>query len=1108
MLDLEGIDIHSVEQIIALQKSDPENSIYVSMGYGRIDEHGKIHGRHSLRLKEIRKSLSKPGGYEFVLVNPWDNSKEEVLDLSVEELKSRKPRFGYFPKDHITEQLIKNLNLEMSYIGEALANPPLLEMLKNLIESGSPTREDKIKLIKACRFNTHLTLIYGALSKHKREQFISNILQAKNSEEIEKLISPKLNELIHICLQNQDKTLFNELKAANFIDYAANSPLGEETFIKRLLELAMTQSPLDIKLLTEIAAYVENSEPKLPVQFEFKDLFGLVYNKTLADLSEKLGDNTIEAVNAELINLFLSKHRKADSITLSEELRELFVREKSLFIEQVQSIDSEQWLIQAIPLLLEGKLSTEGAKLIKEKPFILSEETIGKLMENFDAENPRVCLEQIFKLSQVNDSVGKALLHFTIKYFDEQFSQTNLNQFRLSLEDEKPSKFKDWFNENLPQSKDTEIDKAIKTIVDKLALLNEMSVDFGQCQSIEEIKEKSNEFVNQLNIMAQDSSLLEALARLEGKDYDSASSRINSALAVKFEMAREQAHHQVLNIEKAYNTISNLIEKIEKSEISFKEANSKQEIESCIKEYQQQLLNLTTTDEARSAFQLLGYPKQLNVLLANKKNDAYLAGKSYLADLIAAQSIVDSAIQQLNLIDTKHPFDHLDKEDKVDDKLNAMHENLNAFLNNPKLIDAQKVLGLNQHNSPLQQLINDKKISLVNGANLQLEAIKAQKAQLEQAMPKLEKTNLNELIKNCSSFVKANDYQEILTLSSRIQRRMEDLEELNKKIANASPHSSKVFMAQIAKLTQSIEEDLHSLSAKINTISHQVGQQSAANKGGSPLVQVYSALGVNKRSSVNESQGKFDALTKEIEKIQNSMGLLSNTLDNKGEAQNIQGQLFKIKYTMMTNTCEYLLKKLISHTQAEGADEATLNVGNYSAQLNNNQLVIIQAYNDRNIDGGQQIRSKHEKKQAAEHIVHEMARGDLFTLVEGHLKHLHETLSHLDPESKNNPVDIREILAKYKLNQGTRLNEGESLQFGLLQPVNKMGFENKNYQVCFDSKGDIKVFDKKDQGKELAGELRQEALIQISDCFPHLQKALKVERIEQLLIQPTIRAAR
>ncbi|MDR3502156.1 MAG: hypothetical protein P4L79_06185 [Legionella sp.] len=121
LLGLEAVDTQDINAIIKLKAMNPHEPIYISMDYGNKDASGVIHGRHALRIEQITPMQN--GDYQVVLVNPWDNTKQEIFTLS--EIKTRHSRFSIFD----TGLRIKNLINQ----GPALEQLPEPNMAKALL---------------------------------------------------------------------------------------------------------------------------------------------------------------------------------------------------------------------------------------------------------------------------------------------------------------------------------------------------------------------------------------------------------------------------------------------------------------------------------------------------------------------------------------------------------------------------------------------------------------------------------------------------------------------------------------------------------------------------------------------------------------------------------------------------------------------------------------------------------------------------------------------------------------------------------------------------------------------------------------------------------------
>ncbi len=74
--------------------ADPEQLVFIGMDYGKADSTGKIHDGHALRVDKVIPNSKSPGGYDFVLVNPWNSQKRETYSLS--DIRERGQDFRIF----------------------------------------------------------------------------------------------------------------------------------------------------------------------------------------------------------------------------------------------------------------------------------------------------------------------------------------------------------------------------------------------------------------------------------------------------------------------------------------------------------------------------------------------------------------------------------------------------------------------------------------------------------------------------------------------------------------------------------------------------------------------------------------------------------------------------------------------------------------------------------------------------------------------------------------------------------------------------------------------------------------------------------------------------
>lgn len=117
-------------QIIELKKARPDYPVYLSMQHGAPGAHGRIHTRHGFRLHSVVENPA--GGYDFILVNPWDNTKTERYRQA--DIERRAPRFSIYhtPLLGLKKELQTAIISNPSLLKELIFKPELLTMIINI----------------------------------------------------------------------------------------------------------------------------------------------------------------------------------------------------------------------------------------------------------------------------------------------------------------------------------------------------------------------------------------------------------------------------------------------------------------------------------------------------------------------------------------------------------------------------------------------------------------------------------------------------------------------------------------------------------------------------------------------------------------------------------------------------------------------------------------------------------------------------------------------------------------------------------------------------------------------------------------------------------------
>ena len=202
LLNIGAFSLHNIDTVIKLHTVFPEYPIYIGMDYGKRDAYGRMHSAHSLRIEKITPTrFFGRGDYRFVLVNPWDNQRREILNLP--DLRQRGCDFCFFKTNAYRYELILTLS----------RLPDLLNMICEIKEiNGSLSPKDVEYCIMILRYRHSLPAIFRSFSLHDKQTFIAYMLTAKSDlehrppQEIVRLFDEKIDE---IQLVHQHQTIDN-----------------------------------------------------------------------------------------------------------------------------------------------------------------------------------------------------------------------------------------------------------------------------------------------------------------------------------------------------------------------------------------------------------------------------------------------------------------------------------------------------------------------------------------------------------------------------------------------------------------------------------------------------------------------------------------------------------------------------------------------------------------------------------------------------------------------------------------------------------------------------------------------------------------------------------
>ncbi|AMP88999.1 hypothetical protein [Legionella pneumophila] len=291
LLGIHAEDTEEMDAIIKLKLMNPKEAVYISFAYGEPDANGKIHERHALRIDKVVTKTN--GGYDFILVNPWDNQKQEIFSL--EELEKRDCRFCTFSlnqqRHEITRILLKNPIEQGQYI---FANPELFNLLLQMQKLSLLSDAKNIQVcINLHKQMPYLASLYNSLTSDEQKKLIQGMVDTKGDTEkfIKHLIInvPRL-DLIKTIIQHEplkDKT--------------------EKTIVDLALEAKKKLSPARIV-------------------FENAEFFTLIMNRAIHHKANIRGcsqEHAKKLIESKLIYYYFDNLR-SDSLTRNAGLSELF----------------------------------------------------------------------------------------------------------------------------------------------------------------------------------------------------------------------------------------------------------------------------------------------------------------------------------------------------------------------------------------------------------------------------------------------------------------------------------------------------------------------------------------------------------------------------------------------------------------------------------------------------------------------------------------------------------------------------------------------------------------------------------------------------------------
>ena len=287
MLGLATHETYSIHETIKLKSLFPHQCVYIAIDYSELDTHGYLHNRHALRIESIVASPDSPGGYDFILVNPWNNQAYETFNLV--DIKRRNPLFCTYitkPEHHnLTQMLLRIPLAEATYIVD---RPDLLTIIENAIALNHIIRPRDIlnHYVALYKKVNYIATFFNALNPLAQREVINAMHIAFGDKDhfLKQLVlslphlaitiiqhEPRCSRklaivLADLALKSKDHEIYDYLltNGFDFFRYISSIATNPDLSFKNMIKLECSRHPLNVLMLNKIASYVRWFHIKKP----------------------------------------------------------------------------------------------------------------------------------------------------------------------------------------------------------------------------------------------------------------------------------------------------------------------------------------------------------------------------------------------------------------------------------------------------------------------------------------------------------------------------------------------------------------------------------------------------------------------------------------------------------------------------------------------------------------------------------------------------------------------------------------------------------------------------------------------------------------------------
>ncbi len=686
-IQAEDIPYSKLDDIIKLKLMNPDEPVYISMSYGKVDSFGKFHGRHALRIDKIIPKGS--GNYDFVLINPHDNSKTETYKL--DDLNKRNCRFCLFNtsihRASLTKKLLTLSNEDGRYV---FSNSGLQKRLISLEEMNLLTDN---KIISSC------------ISLHKQIPYLEKLFLKLSVEEKKTLTT---------CIANADgskkeflKLFLTHIPTMDLLELVLREETSQELLGEVLTELALS-SPVEENKLS----------PKAGINFNSEAFLHLILKSAIQQKINQLAympEKAKQEIESGIINFYFGG--ASSSLTRASGLRALFIANvfskksietlfppKALFAKAI----ANYFTLKTLPDLLIEYLKSKDTSPIDEEFFDV-------VLASATFKDPDEFFENLFRLSRINPEVAKALFVFSSQKINVLFG-ISLEEYAKKIALKDSGEFKSWFESlSKPQPvikipeidnvlRQQRVDDAKRVISDIVQRINSFPFSFEGFKTVAHVNLNAEEFRGQLKKIVHSGELQNALQIL---DLPDGHPEVQKALERKLRMIDAAANRRSDFLRKYETDIDEHVRQIKNFPIDFNDADTIVAIESQRILLNKKLHTLVKTEDLLGE-QFIANPKIKMVYYAQVEKINLRAELLQKRLLDEAQKVINSVEKRMDNFVIR--FDDISSASAVEWQRNNLLQQLDNLVKpNQALLSAEKILDCNDLQPSIVRALQAKK---------------------------------------------------------------------------------------------------------------------------------------------------------------------------------------------------------------------------------------------------------------------------------------------------------------------------------------------------------------------------------------------------------------